>query len=400
MNICKTTVHNAEFYTSIYDISEEVWSSLGCNNNIYFRPEYLSAIANNHSDIDFWYVILFDDHKNPIAFSTIQIVDFYLDSVQNELQSFVEKIKKIGRKLNLLSPQKPFKILTCGNTFVSGEHGIYIKDNQDKQKAIQELAKSVVHFVNSEKKLTYKISAFMLKDFVKESLFISDELLEYNYHSFNVEPNMLMKIDEDWLTFKDYLAAMKTKFRVKAKKAMELSFPLEEIIITEKNIDQYLPEMEKLYKNVSSKAGFNLGSFNLSSYKTLKENLGTNYVIKGYLLNNNLVGFLSAIINNDNLDAHFVGIDYKYNREYAVYQRMLYDYIKIAIKEKCSQINFGRTASEIKSSVGAEPQDLTIYLRHKNSLPNKILRFFITRIQPTKFNQKYPFKIKTLVAKT
>lgn len=399
MNFCKK-LHNASYYTSVEDIPEKIWKHLGCTENIYFSPQYLSAIANNHSDIDFWYVVLFDDNQNPIAFSTIQIVNFYLDSVQNELQGFVEKIKKIGRRLHLLSAQKPFKILTCGNTFVSGEHGIYIKGNQDKQKVIQELAKSVVHFANSEKKLTYKISAFMLKDFVKESLFISDELLEYNYHSFNVEPNMLLKIDEDWVDFNGYLAAMKTKFRVKAKKAMELSFPLEEIIITEKNIEQYLPEMERLYKNVSSKAGFNLGSFNLSTYKTLKENLGTKYVIKGYILNTSLVGFLSAIVHKNNLDAHFVGIDYKYNREYAVYQRMLYDYIKIAMKEKCTQINFGRTASEIKSSVGAEPQDLTIYLRHKNSLPNKILRFFITRIQPTKFHQKHPFKMKTLVAKT
>ena len=67
------------------------------------------------------------------------------------------------------------------------------------------------------------------------------------------------------------------------------------------------------------------------------------------------------MICQNNLDAHFVGINYEYNREYAVYQRMLYDYIQIAIENRLQQINFGRTASEIKSSVGAEPQNLTIY---------------------------------------
>ncbi len=71
---------------------------------------------------------------------------------------------------------------------------------------------------------------------------------------------------------------------------------------------------------------------------------------------------------------------------------MLYEYIKIAISKKLKTINFGRTASEIKSSVGATPQDLTMYLRHKKSITNRILKLFLQRVQPTPFQQKIPFK--------
>jgi hypothetical protein len=92
------------------------------------------------------------------------------------------------------------------------------------------------------------------------------------------------------------------------------------------------------------------------------------------------------------LDAHFVGIDYLLNKEYAIYQRMLYDYIKIAIKKRIKVLNFGRTASEIKSSIGAVPQDLTMYIRHKKSIKNRILRLFLQKIEPTPFHQKFPFK--------
>jgi hypothetical protein len=390
--------YKAQFFKTVEAIPTEIFQELDCTDNLYFNPKYLVSLSNNHPNIDFWYVVLLNNEQKPVAFATIQVVDFILDNVQNELKGFAEKIQKIGRSLGLITNRKPFKILTCGNTFVSGEHGIFIKNNQNKQKVIKELAKSVVQLVNDEKQFSYKISGFMLKDFIHESLFMTDELLEYNYHSFNVEPNMLMQIDSDWLDFTDYLTAMKTKFRVKAKKAMERSFPLKIINIDEYNLEDYLPEMETLYKNVSSKAEFNLGSFNLSAYKDLSQNLEENYIIKGYLLNNRLVGFLSGMISGKNLDAHFVGIDYEYNREYAIYQRMLYDYIQIAIENKLEQINFGRTASEIKSSVGAEPQNLTIYFRHKNHIPNKILSFFINKIQPTPFNQKFPFKVKTLVA--
>jgi hypothetical protein len=59
---------------------------------------------------------------------------------------------------------------------------------------------------------------------------------------------------------------------------------------------------------------------------------------------------------------------------------------------KLKTINFGRTASEIKSSVGAVPEDLTIYIRHKKTITNKILQLFLHRIEPTPFKQKQPFK--------
>jgi hypothetical protein len=70
----------------------------------------------------------------------------------------------------------------------------------------------------------------------------------------------------------------------------------------------------------------------------------------------------------------------------------LYDYVEIAIQKKIKTLNFGRTASEIKSSVGATPQDLTMYLRHKKSITNRILKLFLQRVQPTPFQQKIPFK--------
>lgn len=398
MTFCKNT-SNARYFSSVEDIPDAIWQQLNCIDNLYLNPKYLSAIAKNHPQIEFAYLVLVDEDEKAIAFTTIQIIDFYLDSVQNELQSMVERIKCIGRKIGLVSEKKPFRILTSGNTFVSGEHGIFIKDNQNKQQLIKEFAKAIIHFVNSDKKRQKTINVFMLKDFVKESLHITNELHDLRYYSFNVDPNMVMEIDVDWQSFDDYLASMKTKFRVKAKKAMELSQPLEVVEVSVENFDKYLPRMTELYKSVSSSAGFNLGEFNLPTYKTLKENLGDDYIVKAYFLKDKMVGFLSAMVNKNSLDAHFVGIDYKFNRKYAVYQRMLYDYINIAIATQRSLINFGRTASEIKSSVGAVPQDLTIYLRHKQSIPNAIIKPFLSRIQPTPFRQSSPFKAKNLVKK-
>lgn len=395
--ICCNQPQNFTCYDSVDEIPEAIWQQLGCTENLYFNPKYLSAIATNNLDVQFRYLFLFDENGEAISFATIQIVKFYLDSVQNSMQSVVEKIKHFGRKLGVINPEKPFKILLCGNAFVSGEHGIFIKNNQDKRIIIKELAKSVVQYVNSQHELKNEVSAYMLKDFEAESLDITDELHDYNFYSFKVEPNMQLQIDVDWQTFDDYLASLKTKFRVKARKAIAESAKLEVKAISTENVDFFLLKMQELYKKVADASSFNLGDFSIETYKTLKQNLGEDYFVDVYCLGDTIVGFMSGVRNQNALDAHFVGIDYQLNRKYYIYQRMLYDYIKKAINEQVSVLNFGRTASEIKSSVGAEPQHLTIYLRHKQSIPNQILKLFLKRISPTPFRQNTPFKAKNLV---
>jgi predicted N-acyltransferase len=378
------------FFSSIDEISVDLWSALDCEKNLYFNRNFLKSIEKNHPKITFFYCILLDENKNPKAFASIQIIDFYIETVQNELKNLSEKLKCFGQKLHLFPDKKPLKLLICGNTFVSGEHGIFIKKNEDKKVILKKLAKEILQFTNNDKKL--KIDAFLLKDFTNESLFISDELKDFNYHPFSIEPNMVLNIDENWGDFDAYLASMKTKFRVKAKKAIQLSSTLKIEDVTSENIETQLPKMTALYKKVATKASFNLSDFNLATYKGFKENFGDTYILKTYWLQNEIVGFMSGIINKNSLDAHFVGIDYELNRTHAIYQRMLYDYIEIAIEKNLKTINFGRTASEIKSSVGATPQDLTVYLRHKKSITNRILKLFLQRVQPTPFQQKFPFK--------
>ena len=385
-----TNTNTALFFSSIDQISPKIWKGLQCAKNIYFNPYFLKAVEKNHPEIVFSYVVLIDKNSNPIAFATIQIVNFHIDDIKNDLELLIRKLKNIGRKLHILPNKKPLKILISGNTFVSGEHGIFIKKNQNKKIIIKELAKAILHFVNANKKI--KIDAFLLKDFRNKSLFISNELRDYNYHPFSVEQNMMLKLDENWHVFEDYLASMKTKFRVKARKAFLRSTNIKIENVTPENIDIQLPKMTALYKKVVDNADFNLGNFNLNSFKDLKKNLGNNYILKTYWLEDNIVGFISGVINQKSLDAHFVGINYELNKEHAIYQRMLYDYIEIGIEKKLNRINFGRTASEIKSSVGAVPQDLTMYIRHKKSITNKILKLFLQRIQPTPFQQKFPFK--------
>lgn len=378
------------FFSSVTEIPATIWTDLQCTNNAYFHPDYLLSLEKNNPQISFSYLVLLDKDETAIALANIQIIDFPLDRIENSLNQNFHQLKCFGRKLGIFPKLKPIKLLVCGNVFVSGEHGIFIKENQQKQDVIKKITKAI-----SLETATNNISIYLIKDFIKESLAITNELHDLNYYSFNVEPNLTLNVNENWQDFEDYLNAMKTKFRVKAKRALILSKSLVVKESTIEDIKKSLPEITKLYKTVSNKADFNLGDFNLETYISFKEKLGDNYIFKTYWHQNKMVGFMSGLINNSSLDAHFVGIDYSLNKELAIYQRMLYDYIQIAINQQLRVINFGRTASEIKSSIGAIPQDLTCYIRHKKSIKNKFIKHFLSYIETKPFKQQKPFKSKS-----
>jgi hypothetical protein len=114
--------------------------------------------------------------------------------------------------------------------------------------------------------------------------------------------------------------------------------------------------------------------------------------VKAYFLEGDLVGFLSAMQNGTHLDAHFIGINYAKNKAFGIYPRILNDYVRLGIATKSDQINLGRTASEIKSTLGATPKMLTCYCKHKRYLPNQTLKPFIKNVHIKSFKQHQPFK--------
>lgn len=380
-------------FNKISEIPSVVWDELNCSQNLYFSSNYLNALEKNNSHLSYFYLILKNKNEKAIAFANVQIIEFKLDTLGRDSSNLFKKITSIGRKLSIFPKEKPLKIIICGNSFVSGEHGIFIKKGENKRLILRKISKGILHYTEYSNQEN-PVDIFMMKDFIVDSLSVTKELLSLGYYAFNIEPNMTLKISPKWQNFDNYLAALKTKFRVKAKKAIKLSNNLVTKDITVLNFEEHLLKMTELYKKVVTKAAFNLGEFKLQTYKSLKTKLGDSYILKSYWIEDKMVGFMSGMINKKNLDAHFVGLDYEFNKQYAIYQRMLYDYIKIAIDNKIELLNFGRTASEIKSSVGAIPQDLTVYIRHKKSIRNKILKLFLLKIQPTEFNQKFPFKIE------
>jgi len=163
--------------------------------------------------------------------------------------------------------------------------------------------------------------------------------------------------------------------------------------LTATEIEESSARIQELFDNVVDQSEFSLGELKASTFIELKRAIGDKLKFTGYYLNEKLVGFCCAtILSNRSVEANYVGLDYEVNRSKALYQRMLYDMVAFAIEKNLIKIHFGRTAEELKSTLGAVPLDMKLYIRHRNKLSNQLLKPIISSINPSEFELRNPFK--------
>ena len=205
---------------------------------------------------------------------------------------------------------------------------------------------------------------------------------------------MVMPIRDSWKTFEDYLADLNTKCRTKAKSAYKKSEKVSIKRLDSAEIREHADTMQKLYDAVYEKADFRLGKMNIHGLEGIQNLNDGDFTVCGYFLEDKMVGFSTAMKNGQSLEAHVIGIDYSVNRDYAIYQRMLYNYVDIAIERKVDRIIFGRTAAEIKSTIGAVPIDLTCCVFHPRKISNALLNLILNYVKPSEYPHRNPWRVE------
>ena len=372
-----------EIFNSIPKIPQSYWDDLKCTSNVYYSPEFLKAFEAANTNIEFYYIFIIQDEK-AIAFANAQLVTISVKTITQNIKMNTW----LKRNINRSFCDNAIRILFCGNIFLSGEYGTFLREDKNKVEAFQNLAKGIRKLYKQLKRLT----GIFIKDFKNESLYITHHLETFGYATMQVEPNMIIHLKSEWQSFNDYKNALKSKYRIKANKADSMSEVLVAKRMSSKDIESYKAELQELYQNTIDNADFNAQVLDLNTYSYLKDTYKNLFTVIGYFLDEKLVGFLSAMKNGDNLDAHFIGIDYSLNKTYAIYPRILNDYVRLGIETSSEQINLGRTASEIKSTLGAKPQTLTCYFKHKNPFLNLLLKPIVRRASIKTYKQHQPFK--------
>lgn len=381
-----------EIHESLNEVSPSLWNGLNYDKSIFLEYDHLKAVsAPEIADVKHYFSV-FKHNGESVGIAVFQIGILEATNLQERAgQSFISDL--ISRQF--IDNKKAQFILICGSAFATGEHGYSFRKDIPIQRSMNALCEALTKVLKSEEKAGRNIAALLIKDFYKDAFDEAYAMEKCGFRSFDVDHNMEMPILPEWQTFDDYLQSLNSKFRTKSNAAYKKSAALKMQYLEAKDIKTHQVRIQELYDNVHEKADFKIGHINAITLMAMKSELSDKMIIRGYFLEDELVGFSIALNAEKQLEAFIVGIDYSKNTSLAIYSRMLYDYVHTAIDLRKSKIVFGRTAGEIKSTVGAFPIQLKCCIRHPGKLPNVLLKIIFCYVEPSTFPTRNPYKETT-----
>ncbi len=350
-------VHNSfsiELFDSIYDENcSNRWVSF---SDHLLAVDYLKLLEKAHpKDISFRYAIISNSDGKLCGIIYFQLVtiggknihlpdNFFLCALVNSFLFF-----------------RPLKLLMCGNVFAINFPPLSYDPKLINSDDILEVIDKIANLK--------PIDAIMIKD-VQENIFRS-YLRKINYHNYSKDLTMSLSLRSDWKTMDDYASSLTKKYRRRAEK---IKLNAENIERKELNLDEIIestPLIYELFKNVSIKQTICLGLIDVNYFSEFKRSFPKEFKFVAYYFNSEMIAFSTYIDHGEQLEVHYIGIDYKMNKEFDLYFNILFDALEIAILDNKSELELGRTAREAKANLGCKP----VYFNDYYQLKSKLAKF-------------------------
>jgi hypothetical protein len=371
-----TLVHRHE---ALAEVEPASWDQLVAGRGLYMQRRFLEALDRGSEQVRY---LSFERDGALVGVARFELARFTGPGV---LPLLGERrwARLAAQSVGLDEPVETTAWI-CGSAFTGGEHGFAFSPEVEPAEALKLLGRAV-------DKLQAELSApnLLFKEFVGESPLALQAL---GCTEMEGGHRMVLDLDPAWGSYADYLGSLRSKFRVKARRADSMSRALEVRDLALEEIWPHQDRMQVLLDQVCAKAEFQLGCIRVAALAQLRSSLGDEMVVRGYFLDGELVGFLSAFVVGDTLDAHLVGLDYEVSRPHGVYPRMLVDFLRLGLDLGLERVDYGRTAEAIKASLGAEPVPTKVWLRHRSAFVNPLLGLVAEAVNPELPELRSPFK--------
>ncbi|WP_298492642.1 GNAT family N-acetyltransferase [uncultured Algibacter sp.] len=381
-----------KLYKNASDLPE-VWNRLPIQD-IFLKTDFLESLEKSvPTNISGYYVGVFKN-KNLVGIAIIQRVEMYADDIFRKSSNSV--LKQFAKQL--VSKIVKGNALVVGNLMHTGQHGIYFNENEISQKDyLSQLEKVINELIKEVRaKFNKKVRIIVFKDYFENDN-IHKSLAFFkanNLYKVQVQPNMVFDIPDTWKKTEDYISAFNKKYRRRYKTARKKSTLLNYKELDAEYINNNSKTLFNLYETVSDNARVNSFKLQEQHFYQLKIHLKDNFKVIGVFLQEELVGFYTLILNDKILETYFLGYKKSLQHEYQMYLNMLFNMASFGIENGFKRIVYARTAMEIKSSIGAKPHTMHVYLTHTNSfIANTILKGVVRYMNPMrKWEERHPFQ--------
>jgi hypothetical protein len=381
-----------KIYNTVRELPKS-WDTLP-TNDIFLKSNFLEGLERSFpTNITAYYIGVFKNH-DLVGIAIIQRVEMYADDIFRKTDT--HKLKHFAKQM--VSKIVKGNALVVGNLMHTGQHGMFFMAHTISQtNYLNEIENAVNVLIDKIKqKFNKKVRIIVFKDYFETDTIHNSQAFfkANNLYKIQVQPNMIFNIPDSWKSKEDYISSFnkkyKRRYQTARKKASGLSFKeLDEIFLK-----THETAIFNLYENVSDNARVNSFKLNPSHFYELKTHLKDKFKVFGVFSEDQLVGFYTLILNHDILETYFLGYDKELQHKHQMYLNMLYNMACYGIDNRFKSIVFARTAMEIKSSIGAKPYPMYIYLNHTNSfIANTVLKGIVKYMNPIQeWQERNPFK--------
>ena len=385
------------FFSLLETITYTIYSSVAqlpgswdkvAQENAFLQTPYLKVLEESApTNMQCFYIGIFEKAEL-IGVALSQYLNL------NKLESFGERDRCFKTYIrNFIFKNFASHALFLGNTMITGQNG-YLFNKEIDSKTIGDILNHCADEITLYfKKQNIKIHIVSFKDFYKDSAAELRNSAFAGVYEFNTQPNMIFELQNQWKTNEDYVAALSKKYRDQYKRAFKKFDGIETRELLLGDIILQETRIYELYYHVAKNAPFNTFFLAKNHFSSFKKQCGDRFILVGYYLNDVLIGFHTLLLNGDTLETYFLGYDEQVQKEKMLYLNMLYNMTRYGIENHFKKIIFGRTALEIKSSIGAQPVVMSGFIYHKSKLINRYFDTIFPRLEPTlSWQQRHPFK--------
>lgn len=356
--------------------------------NIFLTREYLEILELSGPTNMTSHFIGIYKKEELVGIALSQFLDL------NKLETFGERDKCIKTLVrNFVFKNFSSKILIIGNNLLTGQNAFAFSNKLKLIDGLVALKTASEQLETLFKNRNMKVHITTFKDFpVNYSTSFIDAGFEKHFE-FSAQPNMIFDIPNHWKSERDYIEALTKKYRDQYKRARKKIEGIEKRKLNLADIIFYEETIYDLYYHVAKNAHFNTFFLAKNHFRVFKEKLKEDFLLYGYFIEEELIGFSTLIKNGEVMDTYFLGYKESIQREKMIYLNMLYDMVAFSINNGFKEIIFARTALEIKSSIGAKPIKMYGYAQHSNPIADILFKPLFYYIEPkVAWKERNPFK--------
>jgi hypothetical protein len=373
------------------------WDDITRDASVFLRRDLLRAIEQHGpGNIQPRYALIFHDTK-PVAALAVQILEFSGDRLgsRNEPAEGRSPRRLLKRAVAPISEAAVSRLrermLVAGNLLCWGCHGIAFAPGEDPQTLWPGIADALYRIRRAER-LSGNASLVLIKDLTACQTGL-EALKPFSYRPLETEPNMVLDIRPEWRTYDDYLAALDAKYRRNAKDQLKKLAAAGCTLEPLTNLDSVASRLHELYLAVQGNASVRLvtvpGTYLPAVAHALRDGFRCTVVRRA----GELLGFVTSLKDGDTAIAYYIGFDRTAAAEgLPIYLRLLHSTVEHAIAFGCKRLSLGRTALEPKAALGAKPEPMSVWLRHRVQPVNWLLRGILGGVPHDEAPERNPFK--------